>query len=131
MAPLPVTPVFGRPWSEDDDRTLRNLFAQGFADKAAGTILDRSEASVMRRRQRLGLFAGSDRARTVKRAYEARLGVQEWSRQVRAIVTVRDIAAHYAGRRYDDCPKARRDAHNQMPRRSADVVSGCSSAMAW
>jgi hypothetical protein len=52
-------------------------------------------------------------------------------REITALVRVADIAAHYAGQRYDDCPRARRDGHNQMPKRTPDVVSVASSAMAW
>jgi len=52
-------------------------------------------------------------------------------REITALVRVADIATHYAGQRYDDCPRARRDGHNQMPKRTPDVVSIASSAMAW
>ena len=137
MAHPPGSIVFGRPWSDEEDRILTRMSLDGARDVEIASRLDRSAASVYRRRNRLGLTGDSGRANIMrtKAASEARKrrieGPDAVVREITALVRVVDIAAHYAGQRYDDCPRARRDGHNQMPGRTPDVVSAASSAMAW
>jgi hypothetical protein len=137
MAHPPGSIVFGRPWSHEEDRILTRMSEAGARDVEIASRLDRSAASVYRRRNRLGLTVDSGRANIMrtKAASEARRrrieGPDAVVREITALVRVADIAAHYAGQRYDDCPRARRDGHNQMPKRTPDVGSIASSAMAW
>jgi hypothetical protein len=137
MAHPPGSIVFGRPWSDEEDRILTRMSLDGARDVEISSRLDRSAASVYRRRNRLGLTVDSGRANIMrtKAASEARRrrieGPDAVLREITALVRVMDIAEHYAGQRYDDCPRARRAGHNQRPKRTPDVVSVASSAMAW
>ena len=128
MAHPPGSIVFGRPWSDEEDRILTRMSEAGAQHVEISARLGRSTEAVYRRRNRLGLTEDSGRANARRRRIE---GPDAVVREITALVRVADIAAHYAGQRYDDCPRARRDGHNQMPKRTPDVGSVASSAMAW